>query len=123
MFISFLIANLLVAILVCAVIALPFRSSLLKYLKSRFSEEASVVWARYLVLAIFIIGISVGTRVWDLEKFVSSTDSIVLTPDLAALEIYKTTIATLQIVATLLFVILVVAWISSLIKKNRENVS
>lgn len=118
MFISLLIVNFLVALLICAMIVLPFRGSLLKLLRRRFSDEASVLWARYLVFAIFTFSISVGTRVWDLEKFVLSTGGSVLTLDQAALEVYKTAIATLQINAILLFVILVVAWVASLIKSK-----
>ena len=118
MFISLLIVNFLVAVLICAMVVLPFRGTLLKLLKRRFSEESAALWTRYLIFAIFTFSISIGTRVWDLEKLVFSTGGLVLTLDQAALEVYKTAIATLQINAILLFVILVFAWIASLIKSK-----
>ncbi len=117
MFIVFLIVNFIVALIVGVAIVLPFRKPILNLLRSRFSEEAAVVWGKYLALAIIIIGITVGTRVWDLEKFVPSTGGLELTRDFAAIEVYKTTIATLQVDALLLFVVLVATWVGSILKK------
>ncbi len=118
MFITFLVVNFAVALMVGVMIVLPFRKPLLNLMRRRFSEEASVVWEKYLALAIIIIGITVGTRVWELEDYVPSVGSLELTSDLIAIEVYKTTIATLQIDAVLLFVVLVVAWVGSLISKR-----
>lgn len=108
MFVTLLLANVAASLLVCLAITLVFYLPLARLLKSRFSEEAASVWMKFALFAVFAAGISVGTRIWDIERYADPRATGAISQDLIALEVYKTVIATLQVGALLLFVLLLV---------------
>lgn len=122
MFITLLLSNFCISLMICLVTALLFSGLVGRYLKGSFGEDSSALWVRYLVFLIYIIGVSVGTRIWEIERYAARPEvggkTIELTHDLMALEIYKTLLATLQIDAVLLFTFLLVAWIALVMKKK-----
>jgi hypothetical protein len=118
MFITLLLVNLTASLLVCLATVLIFRSPLVKLVKSHFAEEAAAVWIKFILFTIFVIGISVGTRLWDIEKYIDPQTGGTINQDLLALEIYKTVIATMQVNAVLFFVLLAVVGIVYLAKKK-----
>lgn len=88
------------------------------------ADEISSAWHRYLTFAIFVVGISGGVHIWDLEKYITprSKDdpAIILNNDRLALEFYRTIIETLQSVAWMLLVFFVVALIAFVIVRANE---
>lgn len=118
MFVTLLLANLAASLLVCLAAVLIFRLPLAKVLKDRFSEDAAAVWMKFILFTVFVIGISVGTRIWEIERYAEPQRSVTISQNLLALEVYKTVIATMQVSAVLLFVLLTVVGLAYLAKKK-----
>ncbi len=124
MFITLLIANFVVAFLVCVAIAAIFRSPIDKILLRLVAEDISAAWRKYIIFAIYVVGISGGVRVWDLEKYITprtgNTPAIELNMDRWVLEVYRTIIGTLQGNAWMLLVFFLFALIAYVIVKGLE---
>ena len=124
MFITLLIANFLVAFLVCLIIAIVFRKPIDKILQRLVAEDIYTAWSKYIIFAIYVVGISGGVRIWDLEKYISpqNKDGIILqlTSDRWILEIYRTVIGTLQSNAWMLLLFFIFALLAYVIVKGFE---
>ena len=118
MFITLLLANLAASFLVCLVTVLIFYFPVARAFKSRFTEATASLWMKFILFAIFVIGMSVGTRIWDIERYADSQTGVVISQDLLALEVYKTVIATMQVSAVLLFVLLAMVGLAYLARKK-----
>jgi hypothetical protein len=67
--------------------------------------EIAAAWQRYMTFAIYVVGISGGVRIWELEKYITARKEeppLVLNMDRWVLELYRTIIETLQSTAWLL---------------------
>ncbi len=118
MFMTMLLATFAVALLTALVTDLMFRKPIRSILARIIREAISLAWVRYIRFAIYVVGVSTGVRVWDLEKYITPRKGegpIVLNPDRWTLEIYRTVIGTLQGVAWLLMVFFVFALIAYVI--------
>ena len=124
MFIFLLLVNFLVALAVCVLLALLFRGPIASILKRIIPEDIHRVWGRYLIFAIYVVGLSSGVRVWDLERYINPSGDnkqvLVLTQDRWVLEIYRAIIGTLQGVAWMLLVFFIFALIAYVIVKGME---
>lgn len=124
MFITLLIVVFVVAAIVSAIIAALFDKPIRLLLGRIIPEDISHAWTRYLKLAIFVVGISGGVRIWSLERYVSKrtpTDEILtLTRDRWIVEIYQTIIGALQSVVWLLLVFFVFALLAYVIVRGLE---
>ena len=103
MLLALLRATLVIAIVVSFIAARLFQKSLAAILRRIVSEELSGAWQRYVTFAIYVVGISGGVRVLELEKYVNprgkDVPPIVLNADRWTLEVYRTIIETLQGIA------------------------
>ena len=108
MFYLLLIVTFLVALLVCYIVSRLFNDSIYKILKLIVPEAINEAWLKYIKFAIYVVGISGGVRVWDLEKYITSRynnrEIVQLTSERWTLEIYRTLIGSLQSIATVLLV-------------------
>ena len=124
MFITLLVVTFVIAVAVSLLVILLFRASITAILERIVAEDISGAWSRYLAFAIFVVGVSGGVRVWDLEKFITprpeEAQAIVLNAERWTLEIYRTVIGTLQSVAWLLLVFFVFALIAYVIVRGLE---
>jgi hypothetical protein len=124
MFVSLLIVTFLVAALTSFLITRLFGKSVRKILGRIIAEELSSAWTRYLTFAIYVVGISGGVRIWDLEKYISprgeEAEILVLNADRWTLEVYRTVIGTLQGVAWMLLIFFLFALIAYVIVRGRE---
>lgn len=121
MFVVFLAVNFLVALLISLGIVLLFYRPALNFLKRHFHEESLILWVRLIMIGIVVFAIGLGTRVWDLEELIAPTGHFGLTRDQVALEIYNTIVATMQVTAFLLFVLLAIVGIAVAIKRKSES--
>ncbi|MBD3366542.1 MAG: hypothetical protein GF405_00025 [Candidatus Eisenbacteria bacterium] len=125
MFISLLGVTFVVAVLTCFAVAAIFRRSLTRILQRTVSEEMADAWQKYLMFAIYVVGISGGVRVWDLEKYITprveETEVIVLNAERWTLEVYRTVIGTLQSLAWLLLIVFLFSLIAYVIVRRRES--
>jgi len=100
MFIALLAANFIISFAVCFIVARIFQIPINKIMQRLVAEDIFITWGKYMTFAIYVVGISGGVRVWDLEKYIiprSQGGTILeLTNERWVLEIYRTIIGTLQ---------------------------
>jgi hypothetical protein len=123
MFITLLVVTFLVSLLVCSIVVGIFTKPMGSILGRVISDEISQAWLRYLKFAIYVVGISSGVRVWDLEKYitpVAGKETIPLTHDRWVLEVYRSIIGSLEGPAWLLLVFFVFALIAFVIVRAFE---
>ena len=124
MFMALLAINFLVSFLVCFIVARIFRDSITNIMQRLVTEDISHAWSRYILFAVYVVGISGGVRIWEMEKFITRTGPgetiVALTTDRWILEIYRTVIGTLQSDAWMLLLFFVFALIAYVIVKGLE---
>jgi len=126
MFPILLVVTFLVALAVTAVVAWLFRSSIDGILQRIIPEKISAAWLRYLQFAIYVVGVSSGVRIWELEKYITPAPGregqvVALTRDRWILEVYRSVIESLQGIAWLLLVFFVFALIAYVIVRLVES--
>lgn len=108
MFPLLLTATFLSSILVCVATVVLFLPAITRVLRRRLSPDGVTLWTRALLFSVCVIGVSVGARIWDLERYMQLKEAV--SADLISLEVYKTVIATAEAnVAVMLLVCLGVA--------------
>jgi ABC-type transport system involved in multi-copper enzyme maturation permease subunit len=124
MFTVLLLVTFAIALFVSFLLVRLFRTPVDTILRRIITEDISNAWVRYLTFAIYVVGISGGVRVWELEKFITprpeEAEAIVLNAERWTLEVYRTIIGTLQSVAWMLLVFFVFALIAYVIVRGRE---
>ncbi len=124
MFIVLLIITFAIALIVSFIVALLFRKPIGAILGRIVAEKIGGAWQRYLTFAIYVVGVSGGVRVWDLEKYITprpeETEAIMLNVDRWTLEVYRTIIGTLQSIAWMLLVFFVFTLIAYVIVRGLE---
>jgi hypothetical protein len=125
MFLTLLIVTFAVATIVSVIVAFAFSKPVQAILTRVIADEISSAWRRYLMFALFVVGISSGVRIWDLEKYITKpaikdAEIIPLTHDRWILEVYRTIIETLQGVAWVLMLFFIVALIAFILVRVAE---
>ncbi|MCK6562848.1 hypothetical protein HUU39_20210 [candidate division KSB1 bacterium] len=124
MFLTLLVVTFLIAGATATLAAFLFNQPVKKILTRLVSDELGATWKRYLLFAIYVVGISGGVRVWDLEKYLTpgakDEAPLLLTSDRWVLEIYKTVIGTLQSVAWMLLVFFLFALVAYVVVRGFE---
>jgi hypothetical protein len=123
MFVTLLLITFIIAAATSTVIALLFSKPVKKILGRLVTEELAPTWQRYLLFAIYVVGISGGVRVWDIEKYITPDKEgklLVLNSDRWVIEVYKTVIGTLQSVAWMLLIFFLFALIAYVVVRGLE---
>jgi len=126
MFLTLLIVTFVVAVVVSFLVVRLFASSIDNILKRIIADDISSAWLKYMKFAIYVVGVSKGVRVWELERYITparfdeKARVLELTQERWVLEIYRTIIETLQGIAWLLLVFFVFALIAYVIVRVFE---
>ena len=124
-FLLLLIVTLLIAIGVSAIVIIFFRKPIDKIFGRIIGEDITIAWRKFLMFALFVVGISSGVNIWKLERFISPAETgaekITLTAEYWGLEIYRTIIQTLGGMAWALLIFFVIALIAFVMVKRRET--
>ena len=124
MFLTLLAVTFAVAALCSTAVARLFDRPIGAILSRIVVDELSSAWHRYITFALYVVGISGGVRIWDLEKYITPHSKDVAVPVLNSerwvLEVYRTVIETLQSVAWLLLVVFLVALIAYVVVRGFE---
>ena len=124
MFILLLIVTFLIALVVSFIVVRIFSNPVDNILKRIISDEISSAWLKYLKFAIYVVGISSGVRIHQLERYItafSTNDEIIqLTTERWIIEVYRTIIGTLGGIAWMLLVFFVFALIAYVIVRAYE---
>jgi len=110
-----------VALFVCYLVTKIFGDSVYQILNVIVPEAINEAWVKYIKFAIYVVGISGGVRVWEIEKYITSQirgrEVVPLTMERWTLEIYRTLIGSLKSIATVLLVFFVFTLIAYLVLK------
>lgn len=124
MFITLLVVTFIIALVVAAIVVRIFNKPIEDILHRIIPDEISKAWARYLTFAIYVVGISGGVRIWELERYITkqfqTQEILELTTERWVLEVYRTIIGTLESAAWLLLVFFIFALIAYVIVRVFE---
>lgn len=124
MFLSLLLVTFGIALVVSFIVVRLFETSIGNILARIIQDEISHAWVQYIKFALYVVGVSGGVRIWQIERYVTPdpdrTVPIALTPDRWILEIYGTILGTLQSVAMTLLIFFLFALIAYVIVRAFE---
>src|ERR1017187_2577467 len=125
MFITLLAVTFIISALVSGVVVLVFGKPIEGILQRIISDPISLAWVKYIKFAIYVVGISSGVRIGELERYITAPQIIDaqvlhLTRDRWVLEVYRTIIEGLQGIAWLLLVFFTVALVAFVIVRAFE---
>jgi hypothetical protein len=126
MFLTLLGVTFAIALFVSFIVSRIFKAPLDAILRRIVSEDISAGWLKYLMFAIYIVGISSGVRIYELEKYITPErwdtqgKIIEITSERWVLEVYRTIIETLQGIAWVLLAFFVYALLAYVIIKVFE---
>jgi hypothetical protein len=118
MFLMLLLVTLVTALLTSGAVVALFRRPIRQILDRIIGPDLAHAWQRFLLFAIFVVGVSSGVQIWKLEQYVRVENMgpgvpgrppLVLNAESMGLEIYRTILQVLQGVAWALLVFFVVA--------------
>ncbi len=124
MFITLLLVTFLISLATAFGVARLFDRTIIAILTRIVAEELSSAWHRYIKFAIYVVGISGGVRIWDLEKYITPREEeaevIALNVERWTLEVYRTLIGTLQSIAWMLLIFFIFALIAFVVVRGFE---
>ena len=124
MFLSLLVVTLAVALLVSFGVARLFSSAVGRILGRLVGAELSDAWHRYILFAIYVVGVSRGVRLYELERYVlprtRDEPQLVLDGQRWTFEVFRTIVETLQGVAWMLLVVFLVALVAYVLLRGFE---
>jgi hypothetical protein len=124
MFLTLLLVTFTLALLVSFLVARLFSGSIRRILERIVAPDLAGAWHRYLIFALYVVGVSGGVRMWSLEQYVNPRDPksppLALTQDRWTLEVYRTVIETLQSVAWMLLVAFVFLLLAYVVARGLE---
>ena len=124
MFLSLLLVTFVIALIVSFVVATLFSASIRRILERIVSPDLAGAWHRYLVFALYVVGVSGGVRLYSLEQYINPRDpkapALVLNQDRWTLEVYRTVIQTLQSTAWMLLVTFLFLLIAFVVARGLE---
>ena len=124
MFLTLLLVTFAVALFVSFVVARLFSASVRRILDRVVSPDLAGAWHRYLIFALYVVGISGGVRMYSLEQYINPRDPkappLVLNADRWPLEVYRTVIEPLQSTAWMLLVAFVFLLLAYVVARGLE---
>jgi len=124
MFLTLLLVTLSLSIAVSWTAARVFRKPLGEIYSRIIQDSISAAWQRYTLFATYVVGISGGVRVYELERYITPQNPefgmLSLSGDRWILEIYRTLIASLQSIAWMYLLVFIVALIAYVIVRGFE---
>jgi len=126
MFILLLAVTFVIALAVSYIVVRIFSGPLDDILRRIIADQISNAWLKYLKFAIYVVGISKGVRIFELERYITPAQYdkdariLTLTNERWVLEVYRTVIDTLQGIAWMLLVFFVFALIAYVIVRAFE---
>ena len=125
MFLTLLLVTFLISVLVSFVVVRLFRSPIGRILKRIIADELSEAWVKYITFGLYVVGISTGVRINQLERYITrppveDAEVISLTFERWVLEVYRTVISALQGLAGTLLIFFIVALIAFVIIQTVE---
>jgi lysylphosphatidylglycerol synthetase-like protein (DUF2156 family) len=124
MFFTLLIVTFTLSIAVSFGVVKTFDSAIASIFSRIIQDQISSVWQKYIKFAAYVVGISGGVRIYQLERYISApnkdTEVLSLNAERWTLEVYRTIIETLQSLAWMYLVVFIFALIAYVIVRGFE---
>jgi hypothetical protein len=125
MFITLLAVTFVISAVVSGIVVRMFAKPIDAILQRIISDPISQAWVKYVKFAVYVVGISSGVRIFELERYITpgqfkDAQVLLLTRDRWVLEVYRTIIESLQGIAWLLLVFFAVALVAFVIVRVFE---
>ncbi|MCG8053808.1 MAG: hypothetical protein JAZ15_21680 [Candidatus Thiodiazotropha endolucinida] len=124
MFFTLLLVTFTLSIAVSFGVVKTFDKAIASIFTRIIQDQISSVWQKYIKFAAYVVGISGGVRIYQLERYISAphkdTEVLVLTSERWTLEVYRTIIETLQSLAWMYLVVFIFALIAYVIVRGFE---
>ena len=124
MFLTLLVVTLSLSILVSWTAVRVFRKPIGEIFSRIIQDQISAAWQRYTMFATYVVGISGGVRIYELERYITQqypeAEILALSGERWILEIYRTLIASLQSIAWMYLLVFIVALIAYVIVRGFE---
>jgi len=125
MFFTLLLTTLAISLLVSFLTARTFSSSITKLLQRIIKDDIASAWTKYILFSTYVIGISGGVRLKELERYINPGSGqrmpLVLDMERWTVEIYRTVLETLQSLSGLYFFVFAIALIAYAIVRSSES--
>lgn len=124
MFLTLLLVTLSLSVAVSYTAARVFRKPIGEIFSRIIQDNISTAWQRYIMFATYVVGISGGVRLYELERYITPQQIeigiLTLSGERWILEIYRTLIASLQSIAWMYLLVFIVALIAYVIVRGFE---
>ena len=125
MFLTLLVVTFLISVCVSWLVVLLFTRPIDSILKRLIADEISRVWVTYIRFGLYVVGISSGVRINELERYITrppveNAEITELNPERWVLEVYRTVISALEGLAGALLVFFIFALIAFVIVRVFE---
>ena len=125
MFLTLLLVTFVISVLVSLLVVLLFTRPIDRILRRIIADEISDAWVKYIRFGLYVVGISSGVRINELERYITrppvqNAEIISLTLERWVLEVYRTIISVLQGLAGVLLVFFIVALIAFVVVRIVE---
>ena len=124
MFFTLLAVTFVIALAVSFGVVRLFDRPIASILHRIGTGELAGAWRRYIKFAAYVVGVSGGVRIHELERYISAPDKdeeiLVLTAERWTLELYRTVIETLQGIAWMFLLVFVVALVAFVLVRGFE---
>ncbi|WP_319379784.1 hypothetical protein [Thiomicrorhabdus sp.] len=124
MFFTLLLVTFFLAAAVSYAVVRSFEKPMVAIFERIIQDPISHVWPRYIKFAAFVVGISGGVRIYQLERYISAPHKdvqvLILNAERWTLEVYRTIIETLQSLAWMYLVVFIFVLVAFVILKGFE---
>ncbi|MCL1088164.1 hypothetical protein L2744_00760 [Shewanella profunda] len=124
MFFTLLFITFALSITVSFLVVSIFKKPLGEIFSRIIQDSISAAWQKYVIFATYVVGISGGVRIYDLERYITArhkdVEILQLTLERWTIEIYRTIIETLQSIAWMYLIVFIFALIAYVIVRGFE---
>ncbi|MCU8091771.1 hypothetical protein L5M18_09380 [Shewanella sp. SM20] len=124
MFFTLLLITFALSITVSFLVVSIFKRPLGEIFSRIIQDSISAAWQKYIIFATYVVGISGGVRIYDLERYITArhkdVEILQLTLERWTIEIYRTIIETLQSIAWMYLIVFIFALIAYVIVRGFE---
>ena len=125
MFLVLLLVTFLISASVTFLVVRLFTGPIGRILDRIIADEISNAWLRYITFGLYVVGVSSGVRINQLERYITrppveDAEIIALTFERWVLEVYRTVISALEGLAAVLLVFFIVALFAFVIVRLGE---
>jgi lysylphosphatidylglycerol synthetase-like protein (DUF2156 family) len=124
MFFTLLFVTFVLSVGVSFIVVSIFKAPMGEIFNRIIQDTISSAWQKYVIFATYVVGISGGVRIYDLERYITARmnelEILELTFERWVIEIYRTIIETLQSIAWMYLIVFIFALIAYVIVRGFE---